>query len=268
MPIAKSALVHSTAIIDSEADLGEDVQVGPRVIIEGPVRVGPGCVLRAGVHLIGPMSMGCHNTVHSHAVLGDNPQHLKSNGGPSSLEIGDYNTFREHVTVHRANTTNGATRIGNHNYLMVNAHVGHDAVINNHCILVNGSLVAGHCVVQDNACLSGNACLHQFVRVGRLAMVGGLSGATMDVPPFMIHHRLNVVCGVNVIGMRRAGVSNGAIDAVRKAFHVIYRSDLLLSSSLAQVERDLGHVPEIIELLTFIRASKRGITLDYKRDAA
>jgi UDP-N-acetylglucosamine acyltransferase len=151
---------------------------------------------------------------------------------------------------------------------MANSHVGHDAVVGNNCILVNNTLVGGHAIIQDNACLSGGCAVHQFARIGRLALLGGLSGASMDLPPFMILQYINIIAGVNVIGMRRAGVSNGAIDAVRKAFHVIYRSDMLLKSSLPQVERDHGHVPEVAELLAFIRSSKRGISLDCNRQVA
>jgi UDP-N-acetylglucosamine acyltransferase len=268
MPIAKSARVHATAIIDPQADLAEDVEVGPHVVLEGPVRVGPGCVLKNGAHLIGSLTMGRHNTVHSFAVLGEAPQHLKYSGEPTRLEIGDNNIFREHCTVHRATSATGVTRIGNDNFLMANSHIAHDATIGNRCIIANGSLIAGHCVIQDGACLSGNVAVHQFVRIGRLALLSGLSGVGMDVPPFMIHQRINTVCGVNVIGMRRGGVSNGSIDAIRKAFHLIYRSGMLLSASLAQVEQELGHVAEVAELLEFIRASKRGITLDYRREAA
>jgi UDP-N-acetylglucosamine acyltransferase len=255
-------------LIDPEADIGEEVQIGPHVVIEGPVHVGPGCVLKNGAHLIGPLTMGGHNTVHSYAVLGDAPQHLKHAGGVTRLEIGEQNTFREHVTVHRANTPGGATRIGNRNFLMANSHVGHDAVIGNNCILVNAALVGGHAILEDNCMLSGGSAVHQFARVGRLALLGGLSGASRDLPPFMILQYINIVAGVNVIGMRRAGVSNGAIAAVRKAFHIIYRSDLLLSNSLPLVDRDLGHVPEVAELVAFIRASKRGISLDCDRQAA
>jgi UDP-N-acetylglucosamine acyltransferase len=268
MSIASSAHVHPTAVIDPQADLGEEVQVGPFVVIEGPVRVGAGTVLRSAAHLIGPLVMGCHNTVHSFAVLGDAPQHLKYNGEVTGLEIGDHNTFREHVTVHRAMTPGARTRLGSHNFLMANSHVAHDCVLGNHCIIANGALVAGHCVLEDGVVLSGNVAIHQFVRIGRLALMSGLSGTGKDVPPFMIHQRVNTVCGVNVIGMRRAGISNSAIDAVRKAFHLIYRSDLLLPASLPRVEQELGHVPEVAELVAFIRASPRGITLDYKREAA
>jgi UDP-N-acetylglucosamine acyltransferase len=272
MPIAESARVHPTAVIDPQAEVGADVEVGPFVVIEGPVKIGPGCVLRNAAHLIGPLSMGCRNTVHSFAVLGDSPQHLKYAGEPTRLEIGDHNIFREHVTVHRANAHTGVTRIGNHNFLMAGCHIAHDCVVGNNCILANGALVAGHCVLEDGVCLSGNVCVHQFVRIGRLALISGLSGTGMDIPPFMIGQGINTTCGVNVIGMRRAGICNASIDAVRKAFHLLYRSQMLLPASLPRIEKELGQVPEVLELLTFIRAStgkgKRGISLDYKREAA
>ena len=236
-------------MIDPEADLGEDVQVGPFVVIEGRVRIGPGCVVKAGAHLLGPLTMGEHNQVYSHAVLGEQPQHLKYAGEPTQVIIGNHNIFREYVTVNRAATAAGATRIGSHNFFMANSHVAHDCQVGNRCIIANGALLAGHSVLEDGVCLSGNTAVHQFARIGRLALIGGVSATSMDLPPFMINQYINVVCGVNVIGMRRAGVSNGAIDAVRKAFHIIYRGDSLLSHSLARVEKELGHVAEIAELI-------------------
>jgi UDP-N-acetylglucosamine acyltransferase len=268
MAIAHSARIHPTAVIDPEADLGEDVQVGPYVVIDGPARIGAGCVLKAGAHLLGHVTMGVCNTVHSHAVLGDEPQHLKYAGEPTRLEIGDHNIFREHATVHRATTQSWATRIGSHNFLMANSHIAHDCQVGNHCIIANGSLVAGHCILGDGVCLSGNVAIHQWVRIGRLTLMSGLSGTGMDVPPFMLCQRVNTVCGVNVVGMRRAGISNGAIDAVRKAFHILYRAGQVLSYSLPKIEQELGEFKEISELVSFIRASKRGISLEHKREAA
>jgi UDP-N-acetylglucosamine acyltransferase len=268
MPITQSARIHPTAVIAPEADLGEDVQVGPYVVIEGDVRIGAGCVLRPGVHLIGPLTMGCHNTVYSGAVLGERPQHLKYAGEPTRLAIGDHNIIREHVTVHRGTTHSWETRIGSHNFLMAHCHVAHDCRVGDHCILANGSLMAGHCVLEDNVYLSGNCAIHQFVRVGRLALLGGVSAATKDIPPFIIQHRLNCVVGVNVVGMRRAGISNAHIDAVRRAFHLLYRSEMVVPVALAHMERDLGGVPEVAEMIAFIRASSRGIILHIDRDAA
>jgi len=260
--IAKSARVHPAALIDPEADVGEDVQIGPFVVIEGPVRIGPGCVIKTGAHLIGSLTMGRNNQVFSHAVVGEAPQHLKYAGEPTRLEIGDDNIFREHVTIHRGTTHSGLTKIGSNNFLMANSHVAHDCVIGNGCMFANGALLGGHCTVQDNVVISGNAAVHQFARIGRCVLMSGLSSTTMDLPPFMIHHQRNLICGVNVIGMRRAGLCASAIDAVRRAFHILYRSQMPLSHSLPRLEQDLGHVPEVQELVAFIRASKRGISLD------
>lgn len=259
MPIAHSARVHPTAVIDPEADLGEEVQVGPFVVIEGPVRVGAGCVLKAGVHLIGPLTMGEHNHVYNHAVLGEQPQHLKYGGEPTRVEIGDHNIFREHATVHRATTNSWTTRIGSHNFFMANSHVAHDCVVGNHCILANGALVGGHCELHDGAYLSGNCAVHQFVRVGRLAMLSGCSGTTKDIPPFIIQQNIDSVVGVNVVGMRRAGIDHAQINAVRQAFRVLFREGRVLPQALLVLERDHAEVPAVLEMVAFLRQARRGI---------
>jgi UDP-N-acetylglucosamine acyltransferase len=268
MPIAQSARIHPSALIAPEAELAEDVQVGPHVVIEGAVRVGPGCVIRPGAHLIGPLALGRNNQVYSYAVLGEQPQHLRYAGEPTRLEVGDDNVFREHVTVHRGTTQSWVTRVGSHNYLMANSHVAHDCQVGNHCILANGALLAGHCTLADLVYLSGNSAIHQFVRVGRLALLSGLSASTQDIPPFIIQQRINCVAGVNVVGMRRAGIPTEHIDAVRRAFHLLYREELALPQALARMEQELGQYPEVAEMVSFIRASTRGITLDHTRDAA
>jgi UDP-N-acetylglucosamine acyltransferase len=268
MPIAQSAQVHPSAVVSPQASVDEQVQIGPHVVIEGEVRVGPHCVLRPGVHLIGPMVLGSHNTVFSGAVLGEQPQHLRYAGEPTRVEIGDHNTIREHVTIHRGTAHAWATRIGSHNFLMAHSHVAHDCEVGNHCILANGALLAGHCILEDNVYLSGNCAVHQFVRLGRLALVSGVSATSKDVPPFIILQHHNGIGGINVVGMRRAGISNASIDAVRHAFHIIYRSSLLLPQALAQLDRELGKVAEVAEMIAFIRASTRGISLELNRDAA
>jgi UDP-N-acetylglucosamine acyltransferase len=269
MPIALTARIHPTAVIAPEADLAADVEVGPYAVLEGAVKLGPGCVVRPGAHLVGPITMGRNNKVFSHAVIGEQPQHLRYNNEATRVEIGDNNIFREHVTVHRGTTQSWVTRIGNNNFLMANSHVAHDCQIGNNCLLANGALVGGHCVLEDNVMLSGNAATHQFVRVGRLALLSGVSGTTKDIPPFIIQQRINCIVGVNVVGMRRAGIPTSHIDAVRRAFHILYREQRVLPSALDQIEREIGDVPEVLEMLTFIRASTRGINLVNERaDAA
>lgn len=259
MASAGSPRIHPTAVISPEAELADGVEVGPFVVIEGAVRVGPGCVLRPYAHLVGPLTMGRGNIVFSGAVLGEQPQQLTYNNEPTRLEIGDYNVFREHVTIHRGTAHSGVTRIGSHNFFMAGCHIAHDCQVGNHCILANSALVAGHCVLEDNVYLSGNTSVHQFVRIGRLALLSGNSATSKDIPPFIIQQGLDAVGGVNVIGMRRAGLTKPQIEAVRRAFHLLFRSGLILSRALERVEKELGAVDVVQELVAFIRRSSRGI---------
>ena len=261
MPNGQTGRIHPTALIASEAELADDVVVGPYAVIEGPVKLGAGSVLRPHVVLCGPLTMGCNNTVFSGAVLGEQPQHLKYNGEPTRVEIGDNNVFRENVTVHRGTPQAWATRIGNNNFFMAGSHVAHDCQIGNQCILANGALLAGHCTLADGVYLSGNCAVHQFVRIGRLALLSGVSATTKDIPPFIIQQEINCVMGVNVVGMRRAGLSAEQIHAVRQAYHLIYREGMPLPASLATVEQQFGDLEAIQEMLTFIRQSTRGINL-------
>jgi len=257
--------IHPTALVSSEAVLASDVQVGPHAIIEGKVEIGPGCVIRPFAYLRGSLTMGSRNVVFSGAVLGEDPQHLKYRNEPTSLEIGDGNVFREYVTVHRGTTATGTTQIGNGNFFMANSHVAHDCRIGNHCIFANGALVAGHCTIDDGVYLSGNCAVHQFVRMGRLSLLSGVSATTKDIPPFIIQQGINNVVGVNVVGMKRNDVDAEQIDGVRRAFNVLYRQGLPISEALARLEEQEGAFAAVKEFITFIRQSSRGITLFHER---
>jgi UDP-N-acetylglucosamine acyltransferase len=259
MAHGQSARIHPTAVVSPEAELGEGVEVGPFVVIEGRVRIGADCVIRPYAHLCGPLTMGAGNMVYSGCVLGERPQHLRYNDEPTCVEIGDNNIFREHVTVHRGTTHTWATRIGSYNFLMAHCHVAHDCQIGNRCILANGALVGGHCTLEDNAYLSGNSAVHQFVRIGRLALLSGCSATTKDIPPFVIQQNIDTVVGVNVIGMRRAGLSHQQINAVRGAFRILFREGQVLPLALARLERDLGAIDVVAEMIAFLRGSSRGI---------
>jgi UDP-N-acetylglucosamine acyltransferase len=259
MPVASSARVHPTAVIDPLAEIGDRVEIGPFVVIEGRVQIGPDCVVRAHATLIGPMTMGQGNDVGYAAVLGDRPQHIAYTGKEDTrTEIGDNNTFREAVTVHRGTPVTGVTIIGNRNFLMVNSHVGHDARIGNHVMMANGALVAGHCEVHDRAFLSGNAAVHQFARVGRLAFVSGNTGSSKDLLPFMTMAERDQIVGINKVGMQRAGFSSDDINIVRQAFRVLFRERLLQKIAIQKLERELSGHPLVREILEFIAASKRG----------
>ena len=260
MTLATTDLIHPTAIIGPEADIAPDVHIGPYAIIEGPVRIGPGCHIEGHACLSGPLEMGRDNYVGHGAVLGRTPQSRTYRGETTSLIIGDGNSFREHVTVHRGTEDGGGvTRVGSGNMLMVGAHLGHDACIGDGCTLVNGALVAGHVELHDNCILSGHAAVQQRVRIGRLAMLGGLGSTSKDIPPFVLQQGYNCVSGLNVVGLRRAGVAHEAIDALREAFRILYKEGRTQSAALARIESDLGSFPEVLEFIRFIQDSKVGI---------
>lgn len=260
MALTESELIHSTAVIDPEAVLASDVQVGPYAIIEGPVEVGPGCVIEGHACLCGPLVMGANNFVGYGAVLGKSPQHRGYRGEATLLRIGDDNVFREFVTVHRGTVQgNGVTVIGDRNMLMIGSHLGHDVQMGDACTIVNNALVAGHVVLDDGCILSGHTAVQQRVRVGRLAMLGGMGATSKDIPPFVLQQGHNCVTGLNVIGMRRAGFTPESVDAMRQAFRIFYREGRSQTAALERIEADLGSVSEVREFVTFIRESKIGI---------
>lgn len=259
MPVVPSAQIHPTAIVSPEAQIGEGVRVGPYTVIEGAVTIGPECEIGPQVHLVGPLTMGRGNKVGTGTVIGTDPQHLGYKGQPTSTEIGDLNTFREHVTVHRGSHVDLVTRIGDRNYFMAASHVGHDCRVGNDCVLANAALLGGHCQLQDRVFISGSAALHQFVRMGRLSFLTGLEGLSKDVVPFVMVRNRFALAGVNVVGMRRAGMSSSDIQAARRAFRILFRSELLLRAAIEHLERELGTQPVVAEMLRFIRETKRGI---------
>ena len=259
MSIASSARIHPTAILSADVDIGENVQVGPFSVLEGNIKIGPNCVIRAGAYLFGNVIMGRNNQVFSGAVLGEVPQHLKYNGEPTRLEIGDNNIIREQVTIHRGTTHSMATRIGSDNFIMANSHIAHDCVVGSRCILANGALLAGHTTLEDNVYLSGNAAVHQFIRIGRLAMLSGCSTTTKDIPPFVVQQEINNVVGINVVGMRRAGLTGEQIGAVREAFRIIFRRGLLLPVAVQSLRSELGSFDVVQEMITFLKGCRKGI---------
>ena len=251
--------IHPTAIIDGDVQLADDAVVGPYCILVGKIRIGPGTTLVSSVHLNGPLWMGARNVCYPGACLGFAPQDLgfpPSNDG-AGLVIGDGNTFREHVTIHRA-TKEKPTTIGNANYFMATSHAGHDAVIGSHNIFANGVSIAGHAQLADRIVIGGATAIHQFVRIGRNCMLTGASGTSCDVPPFFLLRDLNATGGLNIIGLRRAGFSRETIDHLRWAFRTLYRTGATPKQNV-HLLREREHVPEVKELIDFIVASKRPI---------
>ncbi len=260
MTLAVSDLIHPTAVIGPEVELEADVQVGPYAILEGPIRIGAGCVIEGHACLTGPLTMGRENFVGHGAVLGKSPQSRVYRGEPTRLTIGDGNTFREYVTVHRGTVDGGGeTRIGHRNLMMIGAHVGHDVQMGNGCTLVNCALVGGHAQLGDGCILSGHTAVQQRVRIGRLAMLGGMGGSSKDIPPFVLQQGYNCVTGLNIIGLRRAGVSHEAIDALRQTYRVLYKEGRARNDAIERIESDHGSIPEVREFLEFLRTTTLGI---------
>lgn len=252
-------LIHPTAVVSPAARLAPDITVGPFAVIEDGVTLGAGCVVGPHVHLLGNLTAGAGNRFHTGCVIGDTPQHLAYAGEPTRVEIGNENTFREYVTIHRGMPATGATVIGSKCLFMVGSHVAHDCRVGDGAIFANSAVIGGHATVQGGAFLSGNSCVHQFCRVGRLAMLSGTSSVSQDLPPFWIVQEVNIARGVNVIGMRRAGIPTAEIQGVRRAYKTINRSGLTVAAALERIEAEDGALPAVAELIAFIRESKRGI---------
>jgi UDP-N-acetylglucosamine acyltransferase len=253
--------IHPTAIISAEAELDSSVEVGPNVIIDGPVRIGAGTRLWANAYVTGHTEIGRENQIHMGAVIGHEPQDLKFNRNTvSHLRIGDRNIFREYTTVHRATEPETATVIGHDCFLMAAAHIGHNSVIGNGVIICNGALVAGHVHVGDRAFLSGCVLIHQFTHSGRLAMFSGGARVSMDVPPFTLVAERNEVHALNIIGLKRAGLAPAAIAELKRLFKVFYHSGLNGSQARAEASREGAFVTaEAREFMEFVRRSPNGI---------
>lgn len=251
-------MFHPTAIIAPTAQLAPDVSVGPYAVIDAHVTLGPGCAVGPHVHLTGHTTAGARNRFHTGCVIGDAPQDLKYAGEPTRLVIGDDNVFREHVTVHRSNKLTEDTVIGSHNFLMAHSHVGHNSHLGNHVILANGVLLAGHVEIGDRAFLSGNCLVHQFTRVGTLALMQGGAGISQDLPPFCIATGDNGICGLNVIGLRRSGITPEQRLELRHLYHLLFLSGKPWRDALAESQASArGDAAKL--LLDFVAASKRGV---------
>ncbi|HUO08853.1 MAG TPA: acyl-ACP--UDP-N-acetylglucosamine O-acyltransferase [Phycisphaerae bacterium] len=253
--------IHPSAVISPEAKISPEVMIGPYVVIDGRVSIGHGCIIHSGAKLLGRLTLGARNVVHSTAVLGDWPQDRKYKGEPSEVLIGDDNVFREGVTVHRGTGLNSRTVIGNRCYFMVNSHVGHNCVVQDDVTLVNGALLGGHVHVAERAIIGGNTAVHQFCRVGRLAMLSNACCMNVDVPPFFIAMATNTLTQLNAVGLRRSGMPKESINAIRKMFQLAFRDmrGLSLSHTLENLPPDILHVPEVQEVIAFCKSSKRGI---------
>ena len=259
-------MIHPTAIIHPKAKLDATVQVGPFAVIDAGVELGANCVVGPHVYLTGLTTIGAGNRFHAGCVIGDAPQDLKYKDEPTRLRIGDGNVFREHVTVHRSNKTAEDTVVGSHNFFMANSHVAHNCAIGDHVILANGALLAGHVAVQDRAFISGNCMVHQFTRVGALALMQGGAAISQDLPPFTIARRDNEICGLNIVGLRRAGMTPEQRLELKRLYHLLFRSGKNLREALSEAQKEFSGAPARV-LLEFIAEAKRGVCADTGRAA-
>lgn len=252
--------IHTTALVHAGAELGAQVSIGPYAVIEDKVQIGAGTVIGPHVNIHRYTTIGPHCRIHAHAVLGDWPQDIAFDPQTESyLRIGAHCLIREGVTIHRGTQPGTATVVGQHCYLMVNSHLAHNVKLGDYVILVNGALLAGYAEVGDRAFISGNCLVHQFCRIGQMAMLTGGSVYNKDVPPFCkTDEQANTVVGLNVVGLRRAGVSLAERQAIKKAFHLLYRSGLNVSQAVQRIKQECP--PGLAqEFRAFIESSQRGI---------
>lgn len=251
-------MIHPTAIVHPNALVATDVKIGPYSIIDEHVEVASGCVVGPHVHITGRTTIGSDNRFHAGCVIGDAPQDFKYDGAPTWLRIGDANTFREHVTVHRSNREDEDTVIGSHNLFMAHSHVGHNCRLHDHIILANGALLGGHVEVFDRVFISGNCLAHQFVRIGTLALMQGGAALSQDLPPYCIASGANGICGLNIIGLRRAGFSTDDRTELKRLYQRLFRSGVNLSAAVSAAE-SAQHGTAATVLIDFIRSSRRGV---------
>jgi len=257
-------MIHPTAIIHPKAKLDSTVRVGPYSVIDESVEIGPGCIIGPHVYITGVTTIGAENEFHAGAVIGDKPQDFKYDGSPTAVRIGNKNFFREHCTVQRSTKPGEETVIGSNNFIMHHSHVGHNCVVGNHVILGGGAILAGHAVVQDRAFLSGNCMVHQFTRVGTLALMQGGSAISKDLPPFTIALHENEICGLNIIGLRRAGFTSEQRLELKAAYRALFRSGKNMRAAVAEAQTKYPSGPART-LLDFVAASKRGVCSDVSR---
>ena len=256
--------IHPTAIIDPGAEVDSSVNVGPYVIIEKGVRIGPDTTIKPHTVISGPTRIGSGNVIGPFATIGAPPQDLKYKGEETELVIGDNNQIREYVSIHRGTVTDkGITVIGNGNLLMGYVHIAHDCVVGNSAILANAATMAGHVHIEDHAIIGGLVAIHQFSRVGAFSYIGGVSGISRDVPPFIIvsgTRKQMRVSGINKIGLRRRGFDNETIKKLDKAYKIIFMTpNLLLKDALEQAAQEITDCEPVTQLIDFFHASKQGV---------
>jgi UDP-N-acetylglucosamine acyltransferase len=255
-----SERIHPTALVDPRAELGREVEIGPYAIVGPGVRLGDRCRLGPHATLERNVSLGSGVRVGQGSILGGDPQDLKYRGEETRLEVGEAAVIREYSTVNRGTAQSGATVIGPRAYLMSYVHVAHDCRIGEGAILANCVQLAGHVVIEERANLSGLVAVHQFVRIGALAFIGGCSRVTQDIPPYVTAVGNPVeLFGLNLVGLQRAGLAPESIAALKRMYRLFFNSQLNFSQAIERVRMDLPPLPEIERFLEFVASSERGV---------
>ncbi len=255
---ASSALVHPSSVVGNQVDLAADVEIGPFCFLKGKIRIGAGTRLVSHVAIFGDTEIGEANVIHPNVVIGDEPQDLAYTGGARRVRIGHRNVFREGTTIHRGSEHGEVTIIGDDNFFMQNSHAAHDCRVGNSTIIAGGALLAGWVEVGDRALVSGNCVVHQYTRIGRLAMMRGLSRTSRDIPPFCIMDGTHTLRGINLIGLKRIGFKAAQIRALREVFLALFGKRQNLKLALERIASE-KLTPEAQEMVDFVRASKRGV---------
>jgi UDP-N-acetylglucosamine acyltransferase len=259
MPVDPSATVAPTARIHPLARIGAQCVIGEFCVIEEDVEIGSFCRLEPYVFVKRWTTLGEHNAISAGTALGTDPLDKNFTGARSYLTIGNRNTIREHYTISRGTQPESVTSIGDGNYIMTSGHIAHNCIIGNQTVVASCALVAGHVLVEDQAFISGGVVIHQFSRVGRLAMIGGNTRVNSDLPPYFLYSDFNVAAkGLNLVGLKRAGFTREQVAALKTAYRLLYRSALKLETALARIEAELD-TEHTRHLVSFIRDSKRGI---------
>jgi len=251
--------IDATARVSPDAKLGPDVTIGPYCVIEPETEIGAHCVLEPYVYVKRWTSLGQHNRISAGTVLGTDPLDKNFDGARSYLRIGSHNQIREHFTISRGTPAESATEIGDGNFIMTSGHIAHNCKIGNNTVIASGVMLGGYVEIEDGAFLSGGVLVHQFSKIGRLAMISGNTRVNLDAPPFFIASGFEIAPkGLNVVGLKRAGFDAGQLRALKQAFRILYRSGLRLEDACARIEREIA-IPEARHLVAFIRRSERGI---------
>ncbi len=254
-------MVHPSAIIHPGAEIGADCCIGPYCVIGGHVVLGAGCHLHSHVVIDGHTQLGQGNEIFPFASIGLKTQDLKWKSGLTRTQIGDFNTLREYVTINSATGEGEVTVVGSHNHLLAYGHLAHNVQVGNYVIMSNVATLAGHVIVEDHAVIGGLAAVHQFCRIGRMAIVGGCSKVVQDVPPYMMADGNPAKARtINKVGLERKGVSEAAQAALRQAYKILFREGLTISNALARIEAELPALAEVQHLVQFARQSERGIS--------